>query len=86
MPMGSKRFSVIGCIFIENILKISTTLSLIKLKYLKKNRTPKHAIKVPIKIYFLITAACVFSNNNAAIYDTIVVNKISTTYLGFQLI
>ena len=63
-----------------------TTLSDIKLKYLKKSNIPKQVTHVKIKIIFLIIIFCWQAISFAEKKEMMVVIKINTTYLGFQLI
>ncbi len=62
-----------------------TKLSLKKLKYLNTNKTPKQEINVETRIIFFALSDLNFSIEIAAKYETVVVNKINTTYLTFQL-
>ena len=81
----SNKFKVIGCSWIENTLAIADTVSLKKLKYLKKNNIPKQNAVDPATIIFGEIFSLFSSIIIAAKYETNVVDRINTTYLGFQL-
>ena len=85
MPTGSNKFNVTGCSRNENKFTIANAVSSKKLKYLKKNSIPKQKKVDPIIIILREIRDFFFSIRIAAKYETNIVDKISVTYFGFQL-
>jgi hypothetical protein len=86
MPMGSIRFRVYSGKLMPKEFRKFENASERKLKYLKKNKTPRQEASAIIRNILFLVIFSVFSISIAHIYETTVVKSIRYIKSSLQLI